>query len=248
MSNIQHSSPIRTDIIDDEIDLLPYIMHVIKHWRLFIVAVIVALCVASVLTLILPKKYRATTTFFVPTSSSVNISSNMILSSLGISASGGGGQSGFYVENIMPIFNSYKIKKFVAQQFLDHPTFINNSVFQALDDKEKIDYIIRTLNFSENVILDMLEFPHLIQYSNKSPDLIVPVLNAYLNALIYMNEELNIDSDLLKIISLDEAQTPEHHFSPNFKKLLILNIGAAIFILIVGLVIQKIVMDIIARK
>ena len=40
-------------------------------------------------------------------------------------------------------------------------------------------------------------------------------------ALINLNDELNVDSDKLEIIQLDEAQFSKHHFFPNFPKIFI---------------------------
>ena len=69
----------------------------------------------------------------------------------------------------------------------------------------------------------------------------MPVLNAYLNALIQLNDELNIDSDVLQIIPLDEAIEPKESFFPNPKKLSLIAIALAIFGVGGYLVIEKIV-------
>ena len=44
--------------IDDEIDLMPYIKHVVNNWRLFIYASVIGIIIALLLSFILPKNLR----------------------------------------------------------------------------------------------------------------------------------------------------------------------------------------------
>ena len=63
-------------------------------------------------------------------------------------------------------------------------------------------------------------------------------------ALINLNDELNVDSDKLEIIQLDEAQFPKHHFFPNFPKIFIFLNAIGLVIVTLILIITKILKDI----
>ena len=56
------------EIIDDEIDIKPYIITVLKNYKLYILAIFIAFGLALILNKTLTKQYRATTTFIIPTS------------------------------------------------------------------------------------------------------------------------------------------------------------------------------------
>ncbi len=225
--------------IDDEIDLMPYIKHVISHGRWFLYSGIVAIFIAALLSLILPKKYKASTTFFLPESTVDVGSAGSILGVFGVSMLNSG-TSGIYSTYVMPIFNSRRIKQYVATQFLDHPTFVNDPNFQDIEENKKINYIIGAFNFSENIKLEIKEGMYVISFQHAKPDVLLPVLDAYLDALIQLNEELNIDSDALQIIPLDEAVTPTGAFYPNLKKLLIISISLSLFVVLICSIIDKI--------
>ena len=225
--------------IDDEIDLMPYIKHIISHWRWFLYCGIMAIFIALLLSFILPKRYKASTTFFLPESTVDVGSTNSILGVFGVSMLNSG-TSGIYSTYIMPIFNSRRIKHYVATQFLDHPTFVNDPNFQDIEDNKKINYIIGAFNFSKNVELKVKEGVYVISFQHAKPDVLLPVLDAYLDALIQLNEELNIDSDALQIIPLDEAVTPKSAFYPNLKKLLIISISLSLFVGLICSIIDKI--------
>ena len=238
------NQPIRTDYIDDEIDLVPYIKHVIAHWRVLLVGTLVGLLVAALLTIILPKKYQATTTFIMPegTTGGGAGGNMMLLQSLGINASGGGGQSGMYSQYIMPILESHRMKVMIAEQLITHPVFSNDSNFQAISDDQKIDFVMGKLKLKKlNLNIDLV--PATLSYINTNPDLILPVINVALESLITMNDELNIDSDLLHIIPLDHATYPTSHFSPKYDKIAVITVALIVLGLIAIITGQKIWSD-----
>ena len=225
--------------IDDEIDLMPYIKHVANHWRLFIYATVMSVAIALILSFVLPKKFKASTTFILPKAGSSSLPVGGILGSLGYSGFSGGGASGVYNGYIMPIFNSYRIKAYVAQSFIGDPQFTRMDGFLDLDQPQQVNAVIGALALSKNITLEQKDGVYVISYINKEPTIILPVLNAYLNALIQLNDELNIDSDVLQIIPLDEAIEPKSYFSPNIKYLIAINLVLSFLILFSILVIQK---------
>ena len=225
--------------LDDEIDLMPYIKHIVTHWRLFVYASIVAIVIAVVLSLILPKKYKASTTFLLPEVES-SVGGNLLGSfGFGFSSTFDSGASGIYSGYIMPIFNSRRIKKYVAKQFLDHSMFVTDSIFQKIDDDNKIGYIIGVLGIRA-VELQLSAGVYVISFEHNNPEILLPVLEAYLDALIQLNEEFNIDSDVLQIIPLDEAVKPTGAFYPNRKKLIRLDIALALGLVFIVLILDKI--------
>ena len=110
-----------------------------------------------------------------------------------------------------------------------------------MDQTQQVNTVIGTLAFSENITLEQKEGVYIISYISKDPDIILPVLNAYLNALIQLNDELNIDSDVLQIIPLDEAIEPKGAFFPNQKKLILIAIAIALFGVGGYLIVEKII-------
>jgi len=82
---------------------------------------------------------------------------------------------------------------------------------------------------------------HVITYRHTNPSVLLPVLDAYLNALINLNDELNIDSDKLQIVPLDEAVEPKGAVFPNQKKLILIAIMLALFGAFGYLVVEKVV-------
>ena len=226
--------------IDDEIDVVPYLKHLFNHWRYFLLMIPIAIAISFLLFLILPKKYKASTTFLMPKTTSVGIGVGL-LSSLGYSTGGShsGGQSGIYSTYLIPIFNSNRIKVYVANTLIDNPFFSDNAEFKLLNQQDQINYILGVLNFSDNLVLEQKKGVNVIEFIHENPKIILPVLNAYLNALIQLNDELNIDSDVLQIIPLDEAIEPKSYFSPNIKYLIAINLVLSFLILFSILVIQK---------
>ena len=227
--------------IDDEIDLMPYIKHIVKNWRLFIYASVIGIIIALILSFILPKKFKASTTFIMPETVASSFPGGGILASLGYSSFSGGGASGVYSGYIMPIFNSYRIKAYVAQSFIADDRFTSMDGFLDLDQTQQVNTVISTLAFSKDITLDQKEGVYVISYINKEPGIILPVLNAYLNALIQLNDELNIDSDVLQIIPLDEAIEPKEAYFPNRLKFILGSIAIALFGVGGYLVVEKVV-------
>ncbi|MGA0241669.1 MAG: Wzz/FepE/Etk N-terminal domain-containing protein [Candidatus Marinamargulisbacteria bacterium] len=235
--------------IDDEIDLMPYIKHVVSHWRLFLVAMVTGVIIASLLAMTLPKKYTAQTTFLLPESSTVMGGGSSLLASFGFSSMASGGTSGVYSGYLMPIFNSMRIKHHVAGQFLDHPMFLSDAHFQALPEDQKIPYIIGTLKFSKAVTFeqDAKDPTYKMAYTHRDPAIILPVINAYFNALVALNDELNVDSDVLQMIPLDEAVQPTSHSFPNTQLFLIVGLALGFFTAFLGVLGQKVVGDLRGR-
>ena len=227
--------------IDDDIDLMPYIKHVVNNWRLFIYAALIGIIIALILAFILPKKFKASTTFIMPETVASNLPGGGILASLGYSSFSGGSASGVYSGYIMPIFNSYRIKAYVAQSFIADARFTSIDGFLDLDQTQQVNTVIGTLAFSENITLEQKDGVYVISYINKEPGIILPVLNAYLNALIQLNDELNIDSDVLQIIPLDEAIEPEEAYFPNRLKFILGSIAIAVLGVGGYLIVEKII-------
>lgn len=217
--------------IDDEIDIMPYIRHVIKNKKTFVWGIVLASFLAIVLTLTLPKQYRATITFIQP---SLSISSNnAIFSTFGFSTESLGSQTGIYSQYVNAIFNSRRIKYYVASQLIASGEA--NYLINGIEDDQKIETLISKLMLDKKVKLEKNDMDHLnlISYTYTDKHLILPILNYYLEGLINLNNELNIDSDVLQIIPLDEAVFPKSHIFPNFKMFfLCFNILFFIFIFI----------------
>jgi uncharacterized protein involved in exopolysaccharide biosynthesis len=239
MSDSRNS--IQQSYIDDEIDLLPYIRHVVSHWRWFVVSAIMGLVVAVVLSLVLPKQYQASTTFFVPESSTSMVSGGL-MAQFGFLSSIDGGTSGQYSGYMTPIFNSRRIKHYVAQQLLDDDRF-DNAELRRLPEDKRLDHMVGKLEFSKNVTLTVKEGVHVITYRHTNPSVLLPVLDAYLNALINLNDELNIDSDKLQIVPLDEAVEPLGAVFPRRNTFALIGVLGAVVLTCIGLVGSKVVED-----
>lgn len=234
--------------IDDEIDLMPYVKHLVNNWRLFIYATVMSVVIALILSFVLPKKFKASTTFIMPETVSSTLPGSGILSSLGYSGFSGGGSSGVYSGYIMPIFNSYRIKAYVAQSFIADARFTSIDGFLDLDQTQQVHTVIGTLGLSKKITLEQKDGVYVMSYINKEPGIILPVLNAYLNALIQLNDELNIDSDVLQIIPLDEAVEPKGAYFPNRKKLMLLGLFLSLFVVFFVLIIDKVRINLMGNK
>ena len=217
LSSSMSSNPHNQIIIDDEIDLIPYLKHLFDNKRFYIFSVIVATILAIILTIFLPKQYKGVTTFITPKTMQLN-GASALFSSLGMRSQSLGGQTGIYSEFIMPVFKSYKIKKYVANQLINDG--IVDAFIKDVPEELWVDTIIFKLNLNKKVTLKTEKGVSIISFDNENPRLVLPVLNTYLMALINLNDELNVDSDKLEIIQLDEAQFPKHHFFPIFPKYL----------------------------
>lgn len=245
---MEHQTKINQQYIDDEIDLIPYVKHVVTNWRLFIYATLMSVVIALILSFVLPKKFKASTTFIIPDSGSLSLPVGGILGTLGYSSFSGGGASGVYGNYITPIFNSFRIKAYVAQSFIEDAHFTSMDGFLDLDQTQQVYTVIGTLGLSKKVTLEQKDGVYVMSYINKEPTIILPVLNAYLNALIKLNDELNIDSDVLQIIPLDEAVEPKGAYFPNILIFILVAIAIAIFGVGGYLVIEKIVRNLFALK
>ena len=80
---MEHQTKINQQYIDDEIDLMPYVKHVVTNWRLFIYATLMSVVIALILSFVLPKKFKASTTFIIPDSGSLSLPGGGIENSLG---------------------------------------------------------------------------------------------------------------------------------------------------------------------
>ena len=241
MDQTPSTSP--SQYIDDEIDLLPYIRHIIAHWRWFVVASIVAVIVAMGLALVLPKEYQASTTFFVP-EATTSVGQSGVMAQFGLLSSGVSGQYSGYM---MPIFNSRRIKQHVASQLLAEGWFNADPKIKALEGNDQISAVIGKLKFSKYTSLQLKEGVHIITFRHQDPRMVLPVLTAYLTALIELNDELNIDSDRLQIVPLDEAIEPKGAVFPNHKRFVLMAIAMAILGVFGYLVAQKIIKDMVAK-
>ena len=174
----------------------------------------------------MPKKFTGSTSFIIPDNASAGMSSSFAGSpfSAGFYNISSGGSQGMYINYLDSIFMSRRIKNYVAKQFVDSPIFTEDVEYLAKNNDEKILYIHSVLDFSL-VKLELLSPLYTISYVSLNPDHIVPVLDAYINALIELNNELNIDSTVLEIIPLDAALKPSSPFSPNRKFLVVISVS-----------------------
>jgi uncharacterized protein involved in exopolysaccharide biosynthesis len=239
----QASVPPPQHYIDDEIDLMPYIKHVIGHWRWFIKGIVVATVLAVVLYGVLPRQYRAQVTFIIP-QSSVSAVSGGLLSAFGFSSSFSSQQSGIYSSYLEAIFNSNRMKLYVADLLLaDDVTF----PIEGLDKKtkkEQLASVVDALQFTKHASFeqDLVSNVQTVQYKSRYQSLVVPVIRAYIRALIDLNEELNIDAEKLQIVVLDDAEYPLGAFFPNIIKLLVICNVLGVMLVFVWLVAQKVLM------
>ena len=224
--------------IDDDIDIMPYIRHIFKNKMTFFKGIVLASFLAIILTLILPKQYRATISFIQPSSS--NSSNIGFLSTFGFSTESLSSQTGIYSKYVNAIFRSKRIKLYVASKLVASGE-ANHLINEIEDDNQKVEVLISKLKLDKKVKLQKNEIDNLnvISYTYSDKHLILPVLNLYLEGLINLNNELNVDSDVLQIIPLDEAVFPKSHISPNFK-ILFLGFNILFFIFIfIYLITQK---------
>ena len=66
------------EIIDDEIDIMPFIIALLKNYKLFILGSIIAIFCAIGLTEGLTKKYRASASFIIPNTISASSASGLL--------------------------------------------------------------------------------------------------------------------------------------------------------------------------
>ena len=158
-----------------------------------------------------------------------------------------GGVSGQYSGYMMPIFKSRRIKQHVANQLLAGGWFDADPKIKVLEGNEQISAVIGKLEFSKYASLELKEGVHIITFRHQDPRMVLPVLTAYLTALIELNDELNIDSDRLQIVPLDEAIEPKGAVFPNHKTFVLVAIAMAILGVFGYLVAQKIIKDMVAK-
>lgn len=225
MSNVNKSID---SFSDDDINLMPYIIHIIENWRLFVVGVAVSTIIGFFLFLLTPKQYFAQTTYIMPVSNTT-VASSGLFSALGFSSESLSSQTGIYSQYIQPIFKSYRIKVYVANHLIKNQKV--DELIREIPEADQVNHVIGGLNFSKNVKLRTIDGVETISFQHTEQKYILPVLETYLMALINLNDELNIDSDKLEIIPLDKAVFPISPFAPNLHKLIIL-INGIVFIII----------------
>jgi uncharacterized protein involved in exopolysaccharide biosynthesis len=236
--------PHQQQYIDDEIDLMPYIKYVVGHWRWFIKGIVVATVLAVVLYGVLPRQYQAQVTFILP-QGSVSTGAGGLLSAFGFASSFSSQQSGIYSSYLEAIFNSNRMKLYVADLLLADGVVLPIEDLDKKTKKEQLASIVGALQFSKHASFekDPQTNVQVLQYNSKYQSLVVPVIRAYMRALIDLNDELNIDSEKLQIVVLDDAEYPSGAFTPNLKKLLMLCNVLAVFLVFGGLLVYKVVME-----
>ena len=97
---------------------MPIINYIISQYRSFIYIIGFSIFLAFILSLTLPKKYKASTTFIITQNKQTsNFNGTSLLNSLGFTSSmNGASTTGVYMQYLLPIFNSYRIKKNVANK------------------------------------------------------------------------------------------------------------------------------------
>jgi uncharacterized protein involved in exopolysaccharide biosynthesis len=237
--------PQQQQYIDDEIDLMPYIKHVVAHWRWFIKGIIVATVLAVVLYGVLPRKYQAQVTFILP-QGSVSAGAGGLLSAFGFSSSFSSQQSGIYSGYLEAFFDSNRMKLYVADLLLADGVALPIEDLDKKPKKEQLSSIVGALQFSKHASFekDSNTNVQMLKYNSKYQSLVVPVIRAYMRALIDLNDELNIDSEKLQIVVLDDAEYPLGAFFPNIIKLLVICNVLGLFLVFVGLIAQKVLVGV----
>jgi uncharacterized protein involved in exopolysaccharide biosynthesis len=226
--------------IDDEIDLMPYFKALFKNYKLFIGAFFTAIILSFAFSKVLPKKYSASVTFIIPNNTAQSsLSSGLLGFNQLFNQSFSSQQASVYSSYLPAIVESYRIKDFVAKSIIKEGFFKSDKSFNLLDEQKQIKYVISKLKLSKKIDLenDTLTQVYQLSFSNGNQAIVLPVINAYISALITFNEVLQIDSQLLEIIVLDEAIFPIKHSFPNAKKLFVIT-----FVLLFGLVFVSIIL------
>lgn len=229
-------------IIEDEIDIKPYIIAVFKNYKLYIGAIFIAFLIAFILEKTLTKKYQATVTFIIP-NNAIQSSSSGFPSSINaiFSKSFSTQQSNVYANYLPVIIESYRIKEHIATEIFKQGFFESDPVFETVEEKDRINYIIGFLKLSDQITLEKNIETNLflLKYSHENQHIILPILNLYLNALILFNETLNIDAEKLQIIEIDKARFPKHPFFPNKKNIFIISLAIIYILLTVIILLNK---------
>jgi uncharacterized protein involved in exopolysaccharide biosynthesis len=244
MSTTSHS--IEQTYIDDEIDLMPYVRHVASYWRWFVVSSIAAALLGLGVAMVVPKQYEASITFFMPESGRSN-STGSLMAQFGFLSSFEGGATGVYSGYLTPIFKSRRIKEYVAQQLIDEGWFESDSTVSAVSMDRQTEAVMAQLKFSKQITLKVVDGVHVMTFRHHDPGMVLPVLNSYLTALIQLNDELNIDSDRLQIVPLDEAIEPKGAVFPNHKTFVLGAIAMAILGVFGFALVEKIIKDMVAK-
>ena len=238
-----HQHPSSHAIIDDEIDMLPYLQHVVMHYRYILYGMMIATVLSMVMVMVLPKRYQASTTFIIPSPSASGSGVSMLgmFSSMVSSTTA----SGVYSTYIDAIFKSHRIKEYVANTLLDLPYFQEDATVMARPYDERIGHVIATLQLSKKVVLEKNKEGNVstLSFSSSNPTLVLPVIDAYLDALIALNDEMDIDADMLRIIPLDPAVAPKSPYFPAIKTMMLILNGLVIALVPVGLILHKVYLD-----
>ena len=229
------------EMIDDEIDVMPFIITIFKNYKLFILSIIIAFLCAFILNEKLSKKYRASTSFIIPKNYSANSSASGLLSINNIfNKTFSSQQESVYSTYLPAIISSYRIKEYVAKKLLADG-IINDDMLEGIEESKKINYIIGEFQFGKNISLEenIETKVFYLEYSHTDQSFILPILDTYKDALIALNELLNIDANKLELIELDSAKYPEGHYFPKFINIYIIILGILWFLLTLIIVVNK---------
>lgn len=173
---------------EDEIDLIDYIKVIYKHGKMIIVIVFMSMLFAGIISLLQPKMYEASATFF-PINVNYNIPSDGIIIQPRLDN----------IEDlIMSILESRKMADRIVEE-LD---------LKKVWNQKLITDARRKLNNASRVSLDKNRIIKL-SVQTGSPELSAKIANAYVDNLDYFNRELDIGTRRQIVQVIDRAIAPE---------------------------------------
>tara|TARA_Y100001968_G_C19403298_1_gene742212 strand:+ start:11 stop:757 length:747 start_codon:yes stop_codon:yes gene_type:complete len=216
MTNIKKTTQIDShDHNDDEIDLIELFKTLWHNKTIIISVTIICIFFAGIISIVFPKQYKSTASFFITESDKPSNTLMGYASILGVNSPSN-------IESLLQnVLDSYSIKLNIAKQFeSDFKNSINEYIQKNPNHNTQeyiLDYIIHSklqLHKNFNFSIDKNNLFQLSYISNNKT-LSQKILNTYLSQIIAYNEslELSAEKDLITII--DPPKIPLKKHTPN---------------------------------
>ena len=217
----------------DEVDLISQIKLLWENRKIVFLFVVVGILGALIYSTILPKEYKVKSTFLLPQSEAGGAGLGALQ---GYAEMLGVGTPANLDAYILSIIKSKRIQLMISDQFQD--TFsaeIQEKKMKSstpFSEHQALTFISKKLlGLEKNIsIYKDKNNLFLLSYSYKDPEIAYRVVQKYLVALRFLNQDLGIVAKKKIIIVLDKAQIPLDHYKPRRMFNLAIGIGGMGFL------------------
>ena len=187
---------------EDEIDIVDYIKVIYRRWKMIVIVVLAAMLLAGIFSLLKPKMYEASATFFP-----MNVREYYSSSSEAV-----GMKRRLNIENlIVSLLESRKM----ADRIIEQLNLKNLWETKLISDTQNALKGATKTSMQKNGIIK-------VSVQTISPKLSAKIANAYVDNLDYFNRELELGAQRQIVQVIDRASVPEKRMSRGTKKNILL--------------------------